>query len=154
TPESAMVWAPLVKSSQVAGSFTPAWSKTWVLYQTVDLLAALKNTAYSFPLTEPSCFHVGPKLSSTVEPTTGVMSISDPCLASSDTRPGWGSMATSGGFLPAIRVPSTVAMSSPVEVKWTVAPVLAANPSSTAWKLACSSPVQTPATSSDCPRND
>src|SRR4051794_15499170 len=81
----------------------------------------------------------------------GPMSVSAPRPASSATRPGWGSMATSGGFFPSMRVPRMVAMSSPVDVYFTVAPVAEVNPSRTAWKLACSSPDHVAATSNDWP---
>ena len=57
TPESERVCAALRKSGQVAGSVTPALVKAAVLYQTVDLLAALKKRAYSFPSTEPRSRH-------------------------------------------------------------------------------------------------
>ena len=40
-----MVSAFARKSSQLSAASTPASSKAWTLYQTVDLLAALKSSA-------------------------------------------------------------------------------------------------------------
>ncbi len=48
-------------------------------------------------------------------------------------------------------MPSTVAMSSPVDWKVALAPVSFWNASRTFWKLACSVPDHTAATVNDCP---
>ena len=44
TPEALMVLAADVSCGQVVGGFTPAFLKAWTLYQTVDLLLALKTS--------------------------------------------------------------------------------------------------------------
>ena len=54
TPESESVCAVDRSSSQWSGGSTPASSKTCVLYQTVDLFAALNQTPYSLPSTVPT----------------------------------------------------------------------------------------------------
>lgn len=56
TPEADTVSAVARKSFQVFGSDAPAFSKALALYQTRDLLAALKYTPYWVPSTAPrSC---------------------------------------------------------------------------------------------------
>ena len=43
TPEALIVLAAFVNCGHVAGAFTPAFLKAGTLYQTVDLLLALKT---------------------------------------------------------------------------------------------------------------
>src|ERR671936_1135956 len=66
-------------------------------------------------------------------------------FAKSLTRPGWDTDARSGGLPPCTAVESTVGVLSPVGLYLTETfGYFFLNPSSTAWKFFCSSPVQTP----------
>src|SRR3954466_3510220 len=69
-----------------------------------------------------------------------------PLAANCCSRPGCGRIATSGGLPAAMRVPRTVGVLSPLEVKLTVAPVFASKSSSTLRKLFCSTPDHLPMT--------
>ena len=66
-PLDLIVFASANSCENVFGGFTPAVLKAGTLYQTTDLLAALKTSAYSFPLNVPSCFHTGAKFWSITE---------------------------------------------------------------------------------------
>ena len=55
TPESEIVLAAFTMSSNVLGGSTPACLNVLVLYQTVDLFAALNATPYNLPLRVASC---------------------------------------------------------------------------------------------------
>src|ERR1700693_3265204 len=66
-PDDLSTFAAAVSCAHVVGAFTPAALKSGTLYQYVDLLAALKTSAYSFPLTLPSCCHAGAKLAAIVD---------------------------------------------------------------------------------------
>ena len=59
TPDDFRTFAADWSCAHVLGAVTPAVLKSGTLYQYVDLLAALKTSAYSLPLTEPSCCHAG-----------------------------------------------------------------------------------------------
>ena len=50
----------------VVGGFTPAVLNAGTLYQTRDLLAALKTSAYNLPLNVPSVFQAGAKFAEIV----------------------------------------------------------------------------------------
>src|SRR6266576_6118614 len=69
-----------------------------------------------------------------------------PFLANCCNKPGCGRMATSGGLPAAMRVPRTVGVLSPLDVKLTVAPVSFSKASSTLRKLFCSTPDHLPMT--------
>src|SRR4051812_34159868 len=69
-----------------------------------------------------------------------------PFAANCCSRPGCGRIATSGGLPAAMRVPSTVGVLSPLDVKLTVAPVFVSKSSSTLRKLFCSTPDHLPMT--------
>src|SRR3954463_12049456 len=56
-PEAFTVFASLISWPQVFGAETPAALKAGTLYQSSDLLLALKGRAYNFPLKVPSCCH-------------------------------------------------------------------------------------------------
>ncbi len=60
-PLALIVFATVRSCENVFGGFTPAALKAGTLYQTTDLLAALKTSAYSLPLYVPSCCHAGAK---------------------------------------------------------------------------------------------
>ena len=58
-PDALIVFASARSCVHVFGGFTPAVLNAGTLYQTSDLLAALKTSAYSFPLNVPSLRHAG-----------------------------------------------------------------------------------------------
>src|SRR3954447_26729695 len=60
-PDALIVFAPARSCVHVFGALTPAALKAGTLYQTSDLLAALKTSAYSFPLNVPSFCQAGVK---------------------------------------------------------------------------------------------
>ena len=66
------------------------------MYQTSDLLAALKTSAYSLPLNVPSCGHAGAKFW-LIADVAYVIGLSFPSCASCATVPGWAMSAMSGG---------------------------------------------------------
>ena len=66
-PEALIVFAAARSCVHVVGGFTPAVLNAGTLYQTSDLLAALKTSAYSLPLYVPSCFHDGTKFCEIVD---------------------------------------------------------------------------------------
>src|SRR5262252_398722 len=61
TPEDLIVAASFVRSGHVLGALTPASEKEWTLYQTVDLLLALKTRPYALFFTTPSASQEGEK---------------------------------------------------------------------------------------------
>src|SRR5438128_8364503 len=99
-PDAMIVLASLKSCVNVFGGWTPACLKAGTLYQTTDLLAALKTSAYSFPLNVPSCFHTGAKFWSIAEDAY-VIVFSFPCVANCWIVPGWAISAMSGGCPPA-----------------------------------------------------
>src|SRR5260370_35266571 len=98
--------------ANVVGEFTPAVLKGGTLYQTTDLLAALKPSPYSLPLYVPSCFHAGAKFW-LITDVAYVIGFSLPCFANCATVPGCAMSAMSGGLPPATAVASTVGRLSP-----------------------------------------
>src|SRR5213594_2698605 len=106
-PEACSVFAVFVSCAHVFGADTPAVLNAGTLYQSSDLLAALKTSAYSFPFTEPSCCHAGAKFAAIVL-FAYVIGFRWPCSANCLTRPGCAMSAMSGGWPPAIAVASTV----------------------------------------------
>ena len=60
-PEDLITFAAARSCVQVFGGFTPAFLNAGTLYQTSDLFAALKTSAYCLPLNVPSFFHAGAK---------------------------------------------------------------------------------------------
>src|ERR1051325_8494439 len=106
-PEACSVEATFVSCGHVDGAFTPAFLNAWALYQTVDLLLALKTSPYSLPLNVPSSSHDGAKLPANVL-FAYVIGCSFPWSANCLTSPGWAMSAMSGGLPPATAVESTV----------------------------------------------
>src|ERR1043166_6953339 len=87
-PDACSVFAADVSCVHVFGAATPAVLKAGTLYQSSDLLDALKTSAYSFPLTVPSCCQAGAKFAAIV-PFAYVIGFRCPCCANCLTRPGW-----------------------------------------------------------------
>src|SRR3954451_7265251 len=74
-----------------------------------------------------------------------VMGLSAPFWTKPWIRPGWATSARSGGLPPSTAVESTVGRLSPALVYFTFTPgYFFRKPSITAWKEACSLPVQMP----------
>src|ERR1051325_6525062 len=96
-PLACSVFAAFVSWDHVFGAEMPAVLKAGTLYQSSDLLAALKTRAYSFPFTEPSCCQAGAKLAAIV-PFAYVIGFKCPCWANCLTRPGCAMSAMSGGW--------------------------------------------------------
>src|SRR5438045_4532283 len=111
-PDALIVFAAARSCANVFGALTPAALKAGTLYQTTDLLAALKTSAYSLPLYVPSCCHAGAKFEAIVDFAYAI-DLSLPCFANCATRPGCAMSAMSGGCPPATAVPSTVGMLFP-----------------------------------------
>src|SRR5437879_2020414 len=111
-PDDLITFAAARSCAHVFGGFTPAVLNAGTLYQTRDLLAALKTSAYSLPLKVPSCRHAGAKLAEMTE-FAYVIGFSFPCVASCLTVPGCAMSAMSGGCPPATAVASTVGRSLP-----------------------------------------
>src|SRR5436305_13487410 len=86
-PEDLIVFAAARSCANVFGALTPAALKAGTLYQTTDLLAALKTSAYSLPLYVPSCFHAGAKFWLIVAFAYWI-DFSLPCLANCAPVPG------------------------------------------------------------------
>src|SRR5579884_957861 len=107
TPEALSVLASLRSCDQVFGAEMPACLKAGTLYQSSDLLAALKTSAYSLPPTVPSFSQAGEKLCAIVR-LAYVIGCRWCCLTSCLTRPGWAMSAMSGGCPAATAVASTV----------------------------------------------
>src|SRR5204863_9186130 len=95
-PDAWSVFAVFVRSAQVFGAETPAVLNAGTLYQSSDLLDALKTRAYSFPFTVPSCCQAGAKFAAIV-PFAYVIGFRWPCSANCLTRPGCAMSAMSGG---------------------------------------------------------
>src|SRR2546423_15471605 len=95
-PEAFRVFAAVRSCAHVFGAFTPAVLKAGTLYQTSDLLAALKTSAYSLPLNVPSFFHAGAKFCP-ITPLAYVIGFNLPWVASCLTVPGCAMSAMSGG---------------------------------------------------------
>src|SRR5438067_8739182 len=106
-PEDLIVFAAASSCANVFGGDTPAVLKAGTLYQTTDLLAALKTSAYSLPLYVPSCFQAGAKFCEIAD-VAYVIGLSLPCFANCATVPGCAMSAMSGGCPPATAVCSTV----------------------------------------------
>ena len=102
-PDDRSVFAAVSSCGHVAGGLTPAFLNEWTLYQTVDLLAALKKRPYSLPLAEPSATPLGPRFFEIVA-CANEIGFSLPCFANCLTRAGWPIAAMSGGFPPVIAV--------------------------------------------------
>src|SRR5215475_1700148 len=151
TPESASVFDAVRKLFQSVGACTPASEKSFVLYQTTDLLAALKNTPYSWLLIVPSFCHESEKFAFTAVAASPVSGKIWFFCASCCTSPGWAMSATSGGSPPATRLLTSTDVLSPPDVYVMVAPVLAVKPSRTALNDACSAPLHSAMTSRCCP---
>src|SRR6266516_1896854 len=117
-PDALIVLASLRSCVSVFGADTPASLKAGTLYQTSDLFAALKTSAYSFPLNVPSCFQAGAKFWPITE-FAYVIGFSLPCLANCATVPGCAMSAMSGGWPPATAVASTVGRSFPTGLYFT-----------------------------------
>src|SRR5262249_32494318 len=111
-PEARSVCPAFVNCGHVAGAFTPAFLKACALYQTVDLLLALKTSPYAFLLKVPSEIHAGEKFWSST-PRAYVIGFSAFLSTNCFTRPGCAMSAMSGGFPPATAVESTVGRLSP-----------------------------------------
>src|SRR4051794_8778408 len=144
TPEAFKVLALVRKSCQFAGAVTPAFLKASTLYQTVDLLAALKTKEYSLPSIVPSLTRSPVKFAAT---SSRAKSSGLSAFFSWNwwTTPGWPIAARSGGLPPSTAVPRTVGTLSPAGLYFTVTlGCVFLNPSITAWKDFCSSPVQMP----------
>src|ERR1700759_1743997 len=78
-PDDFRIFAALSMFDHVFGALTPAALKAGTLYQTSDLLAALKTSAYSLPLYVPSCCHAGAKFAAIVD-FAYVIGFSFPCV--------------------------------------------------------------------------
>src|SRR5579862_3911763 len=102
-----MVFASLSSCENVVGGVTPAFLKVGTLYQTSDLLAALKGSAYSLPPKVPSLSHAGAKFEAIVD-VAYVIGFSVPCAANCAIVAGCAMSAMSGGWPPATAVASTV----------------------------------------------
>src|SRR5207245_4730692 len=102
-PELLIVFAAPRSCDNVFGGLTPAVLNAGTLYQTTDLLAALKTSAYSLPLYVPSCRQAGAKFCPITDDAY-VIGFSFPCLASCATVPGCAMSAMSGGCPPATAV--------------------------------------------------
>src|SRR5258706_13137240 len=111
-PDDLITFAAARSCVQVFGGLTPAFLNAGTLYQTSDLLAALKTSAYSLPLNVPSCFHAGAKFLEIVD-VAYVIGFNLPCSANCLTVPGCAMSAMSGGWPPATAVASTVGKSLP-----------------------------------------
>ena len=111
-PDDFSVFAAAMSCAHVFGAWTPAALKAGTLYQSSDLLAALKTSAYSLPLNVPSCCHAGAKFFPIVL-FAYVIGFSLPWSASCFTNPGCAMSAMSGGWPPATAVDSTVGRLSP-----------------------------------------
>src|SRR5258708_33312687 len=83
-PEDLTTFAAERSCANVVGAFTPAVLKVGTLYQTTDLLAALKTSPYSLPLYVPSCFHAGAKFW-LITDVAYVIGFSLPCFANCAT---------------------------------------------------------------------
>ena len=114
-PEALIVSAAARKSSHDSGGSTPASSKAATLYQTSDLLAALKRKPYSVSSTVPSWTADSPRFVSTSSRAKSIGCRAS-CSAKSRTSPGCGSRAMSGGLPPSTAVESWVGNWSPAEV--------------------------------------
>ncbi len=66
-PDARSVFAAEISSVQVFGADTPAAVNAGTLYQSNDLLAALKTSAYCLPLTDPSCDQAGAKFAASTD---------------------------------------------------------------------------------------
>src|SRR5437868_5658944 len=99
-PDALIVLASLSSCVNVFGGLTPAALKAGTLYQTTDLLAALKTSAYSFPLNIPSCFQAGAKFWLITEDAY-VIGFNFPWFTNCWIVPGWAMSAMSGGCPPA-----------------------------------------------------
>src|SRR5689334_2134064 len=86
-PDALIVCASLRSWANVFGGVTPAVLKAGTLYQTSDLLAALKTSAYSFPLKVPSVFQAGAKFF-VITDDAYVIGFSFPWRANCSTVPG------------------------------------------------------------------
>src|SRR5689334_11832539 len=106
-PDDFSVFASDVSCAHVFGALTPAALNAGTLYQTNDLLAALKTSAYSLPSNVPSCCHADAKFLPIV-PFAYVIGLSLPWSASCLTKPGCAMSAMSGGWPPATAVERTV----------------------------------------------
>ena len=104
-----------MRSSQVTGGFTPAWSKESLRYQIVDLLATLKKKPYGCPSKVPSRCHAGEKLACTASATAPVSGLIWPLRAYSAATPTCGISATSGGCPPESRLLMSTLMLLPPE---------------------------------------
>src|SRR5206468_7742380 len=91
------VFASLTNAVNVVAGFAPASLKSLVLYQTVDLLAALKNRPYSLPLTDPRLTQTGASFLRSVA-LANVIGFAAPRRARSRMSPGCGRIAMSGGL--------------------------------------------------------
>ena len=60
-PDACSVFPAERSCAHVFGAVTPAALKAGTLYQSSDLLAALKTSAYCLPPNVPSCDHAGAK---------------------------------------------------------------------------------------------
>src|SRR5262245_34103947 len=112
TPEAWIVFAAVVRSGHVFGAVTPASSKAWTLYQTVDLLLALKTSPYAFLLTSPSASQFSEKLAR-ITGRANSIGFSAPCWTNCLTSPGCAMSAVSGGWPPATAVETTCGRLSP-----------------------------------------
>src|SRR6266498_4210496 len=102
-PDAFNVLASLRNAGNVVAGFAPASLKSLTLYQTVDLLAALKKRPYSFPFTVPRVSHTGASFFASVA-FANVIGFAAPRRARSRISPGCGRMATLGGLPPATAV--------------------------------------------------
>src|SRR6476620_7167515 len=95
-PDALMVLAILSSCENVFGGLTPAVLKAGTLYQTSDLLAALKTKAYCLPLNLPRFSHPWLKFFfSTL--FAYVIGLSLCWFANCLIVPGWAMSAMSGG---------------------------------------------------------
>src|SRR5579862_2217403 len=106
-PDALIVCASFSSWANVFGGVTPAALKAGTLYQTTDLLAALKTSAYSLPLYVPSCCHAGAKFFAIVD-FAYVIGFSFPSFTNCAIVPGCAMSAMSGGWPPATAVERTV----------------------------------------------
>src|SRR5215471_1930647 len=106
-PDALIVLASASSWLNVIAGWTPACLKTGTLYQTTDLLAALKGRAYSVPSNVPSVIQPGPKFDAITD-FAYVIGFNFFWFTNCWIVPGCAMSAMSGGWPPATAVASTV----------------------------------------------
>src|SRR6187551_94854 len=114
-PDAFSVFAALSSAENVFGVFTPAFLKSFTLYQMVDLLAPLRKRPYSFPFTVPSESQPGDQ-SRLIVFFMNAIGLRVFFLTSSRMNPGCGISAMSGGLPPATCVERIVVSCRPADV--------------------------------------